>query len=282
MSSFAVVGCGYVGSHVAACLKSQGHYLTGTTRSPQRFSELRRVVHEPITLDLEEINSDFTFLEHQQGLLISVAPSQSGDGYHEIFSGGIKNLARALLRRTSTQPIHVTYISSAGVYGDQKGQTVTEESTVDCSNSINALLVEAERVLLSIDRPDTRICVFRLGGIYGPDRDMVSMIKQAAGERIAKNGNDVPAWSSIFDITRGASFAFSNQLVGIYNLVDDMQLTRRELSNQICDFDGLPPVIWADENNSSTRTMNARVSNQKIKSTGFTLFTPSMLMPISI
>ncbi len=282
MSSFAVVGCGYVGSHVAACLKSQGHYLTGTTRSPQRFSELRRVVHQPITLDLEDFNSDFTFLEHQQGLLISVAPSQSGDGYREIFSGGIKNLARALLRRTSTQPIHVTYISSAGVYGDQKGQTVTEESTVDRSNPINAMLVEAERVLLSIDRPDTRICVFRLGGIYGPDRDMVSMIKQAAGERIAKNGNDVPAWSSIFDITRGASFAFSNQLVGIYNLVDDMQLTRRELSNQICDFDGLPPVIWADENNSSTRTMNARVSNQKIKSTGFTLCTPSMLMPISI
>ena len=73
------------------------------------------------------------------------------------------------------------------------------------------------------------------------------MIKQAAGEQIPKNGNDVPAWSGIFDITNGVSFAFNNQLVGTYNLVDDMQLSRRELSNEICDIDGLPPVIWANE-----------------------------------
>ena len=105
----------------------------------------------------------------------------------------------------------------------------------------------------------------RLGGIYGTGRDMVSMIKQAAGEQIPKNGNDVPAWSGIFDITNGVSFAFNNQLVGTYNLVDDMQLSRRELSNEICDIDGLPPVIWANENSPGARTMNAKVSNEKIK-----------------
>jgi nucleoside-diphosphate-sugar epimerase len=124
--------------------------------------------------------------------------------------------------------------------------------------------------------------VLRLGGIYGPGRDMVSMIKQAAGEQIPKNGNDIPAWSGIFDITNGVSFAFSNKLIGIYNLVDDMQLSRRELSNEICDIDGLPPVIWANENAPGARSMNAKVTNNKIKSKGFRLSTPSMLMPTPV
>ena len=103
-------------------MKNQGHYVVGTTRTPQRFAELRNVVNEPISLDLAEQDSDFSFLEDQQGLLISVAPTQNGDGYQNVFSNGIRNLARALRYRQSTQPLHVTYISSAGVYGDHHGE----------------------------------------------------------------------------------------------------------------------------------------------------------------
>ena len=86
MSSYSVIGCGYVGSFVAANMKSQGHYVVGTTRTSQRFAELRNVVNEPIILDLSEPNCDFSFLEEQQGLLISVAPTQNGDGYQSVFS----------------------------------------------------------------------------------------------------------------------------------------------------------------------------------------------------
>ncbi len=282
MSTYSVIGCGYVGSFVAASMKNQGHYVVGTTRTPQRFAELRNVVNEPIALDLAQQDCDFSFLEDQEGVLISVAPTQNGEGYQSVFSNGIRNLARAIRCRQSTRPLHVTYISSAGVYGDHQGQTVTEDSTVDCLNPVNAMLVEAENVLLTIDRPDTKICVLRLGGIYGPGRDMVAMIKQAAGEQIPKNGSDIPAWSGIFDITNGVSFAFSKQLVGIYNLVDDMQLSRRELSNEICDIDGLPPVIWANENMPGARAMNAKVANEKIKSEGFQFSSPSMLLPTPV
>lgn len=282
MSTYSVIGCGYVGSFVAASMKNQGLYVVGTTRTPQRFAELRNVVNEPIALDLAQQDCDFSFLEDQEGVLISVAPTQNGEGYQSVFSNGIRNLARAIRCRQSTRPLHVTYISSAGVYGDHQGQTVTEDSTVDGLNPVNAMLVEAENVLLTIDRPDTKICVLRLGGIYGPGRDMVAMIKQAAGEQIPKNGSDIPAWSGIFDITNGVSFAFSKQLVGIYNLVDDMQLSRRELSNEICDIDGLPPVIWANENMPGARAMNAKVANEKIKSEGFQLSSPSMLLPTPV
>ena len=39
----------------------------------------------------------------------------------------------------------------------------------------------------------------------------------------------VTAWSNIVDITRGIHFAYEKHLEGVYNLVDDMQLSRREL-----------------------------------------------------
>ena len=282
MTSFAVLGCGYVGSRVAANLKSTGHYLTGTTRSRSRLHEIGQIVHRPLALDITDRSSDYSFMETQTGLLVSVAPTQNGGDYHSVFADGIQNLSRALLDRTSTDHLHITYISSAGVYGDHQGAVVTESSAVDVSNPINAMLVRAEQTLLSINRNDTSVCVLRLGGIYGPGRDMVSMIKQAAGEQIPKNGNDVPAWSGIEDIVNGVNFAYKRKLIGVYNLVDDMQISRRELSNQICDIDGLPPVIWANENRGNTRSMNAKVSNIKLKSLGFRLSSPSMLMPTTV
>ena len=46
---------------------------------------------------------------------------RNGDSYDEVFSSGIKTLASALQRRQSTHPLHITYISTAGVYGDHQG-----------------------------------------------------------------------------------------------------------------------------------------------------------------
>ncbi|MEB3240549.1 MAG: NAD-dependent epimerase/dehydratase family protein [Synechococcus sp.] len=277
MSAYGVIGCGYVGSDVAVRMKYAGHRVVGTTRSAERFSELKHLVNEAHQLDLTDPNADFSFLESLDGLLISVAPTQRSEGYDSVFSRGMSTLTRALRCRQSSQPLHVTLISSAGVYGDQQGQSVDEETRLDTSNPANALLASAEDMILSIDRPDTTICVLRLGGIYGPGRNMVAMIQRAAGQQVPKDGNAIPAWSGILDITKGVQFAFDERLQGIYNLVDDMQLSRRELSTVICDREGLPPVLWGYSDPQGSRSLNAKVSNRKIKAAGFALSSPSML-----
>ena len=277
MGAYGVIGCGYVGSDVAVRMKYAGHRVVGTTRSAERFSELKHLVNEAHQLDLTDPNADFSFLESLDGLLISVAPTQRSEGYDSVFSRGMSTLTRALRCRQSSQPLHVTLISSAGVYGDQQGQSVDEETRLDTSNPANALLASAEDMILSIDRPDTTICVLRLGGIYGPGRNMVAMIQRAAGQQVPKDGNAIPAWSGILDITKGVQFAFDERLQGIYNLVDDMQLSRRELSTVICDREGLPPVLWGYSEPQGSRSLNAKVSNRKIKAAGFALSSPSML-----
>ena len=193
----------------------------------------------------------------------------------------MRSLAAALRRRISTQPLHITYISSVSVYGDQRGEEVNESAALDTRSPVNSMLATAEELMLDIDRPDTSICVLRLGGIYGPGRDMVGMIREAAGQQVPKNGNAINAWSSLVDIARGVQFACDQRLSGVYNLVDDMQLSRRELSTLICDQEGLPPVLWNHTSSPTDRSMNARVSNQKIKDAGFQLVSPSMLQPVT-
>ncbi|MGB1774821.1 MAG: NAD-dependent epimerase/dehydratase family protein [Synechococcus sp.] len=282
MAFYCVIGCGYVGTTAATHFKYQGHHITGTTKSRDKLLALSEVVHDPLIVDIANAATEFDFLEHQDGLLISVAPSREGESFEDVFGTGITRLVEALKHRRSTHPLHVTYISTAGVYGDQDGKAVCETSPLDLRHPLNALLSAAEDALQSIDRDDTSICILRIGGIYGPGRDMAHAIKAAAGEQIKKNGDHICAWTNIVDIAEGLSFAYTNQLQGIFNLVDDMQLTRRQLSNQICDIDGLPPVLWMNNDRPGQRITHAKVSNSKIKSAGYDLKSPSMLASLHV
>ena len=175
----------------------------------------------------------------------------------------------------------MTYLSSAGVYGDQAGAICNELTPPDCSNNANALLASAEASVLSLNDASTQACVLRLGGIYGPGKDIPSFIRSASGCPVAKNGNHINAWVHLDDIVRGVEFAFRRHLQGTYNLVDDLQLTRRELSNALCDDEGLPPVIWENHDRPGSRVFHARVSNARLRKMGFSPRIKSMLEPVA-
>ena len=199
---FGVIGCGYVGMDTAIRLKYANHHVVGTTRSKARLGELQELLHSAHLLDITDATLDLSFTDRLDGLLISVAPTMKGEGYSSVFARGIRNLTHALRQQPRRSPLHITYISSAGLYGNQEGALVTEESAVDTQSPINALLGAAEELVLDLSSDTLKICVLRLGGIYGPGRDMVSMIRQAAGQHVPKYGNAVTAWSNIVDITR--------------------------------------------------------------------------------
>ena len=279
--SIAIIGCGYVGGDAATALRYSGYRVTGTSRSTQGLIGIRDIVDEAFLLDISDEYFPSSFLEHQDALLVSAAPTRNGEGYESLFGKGISNLANALRNRRSSTPLQLIYISSAGIYGDCGGEMVDESTEVDCSHQVNKLLVDSEKMLLNLGRQDVISCILRLGGIYGPGRDMVSLIKQAAGSQIPKNGDDMQSWTSIVDITRAIKFALENKLRGIYNIVDDTQLTRRQLSNKVCEAEGLPPVLWANTNLPGMRVSNALVSNQKIKDAGFEFASPKMFVEVA-
>ena len=281
---FGIVGCGYVGSAVAAHFRLQGHEVVGTTTSPERLAELCDLVDHPRIYRAGDPMADASFLEHLDGVLIAMAPTTATfeeDQYEKVYGQAVPALVDALRQRQSRSPLHVSYLSSAGVYGDQSGAICNELTPPDCSNTANALLASAETAVLSLNDASTQACVLRLGGIYGPGKDIPSYIRSAAGQSVPKNGNHINAWIHLHDIIRGVDFAFEKRLQGIYNLVDDLQFTRRQLSNALCDDHGLPPVIWDNHDRPGARIFNARVSNARLREIGFRPRVASMLDPVA-
>ena len=281
---FGIIGCGYVGSAVAVHFRRHGHEVLGTTTSPERLAELCDLVDHPRIYSAGDPSADASFLDRLDGVLIAMAPTTATfeeDQYEKVYGQAVPSVVDAIRQRQGRRPLHVTYLSGAGVYGDQSGALCNELTPPDCSNNANVLLASAESAVLALNDASTQACVLRLGGIYGPGKDIPSYIRSAAGQSVRKNGNHVNAWVHLRDIIRGVDFAFEKQLQGVYNLVDDLQLTRRQLSNALCDDYGLPPVIWDNHDRPGARIFNARVSNARLREIGFQPSVGSMLEPVA-
>ncbi|MCY7337561.1 MAG: SDR family NAD(P)-dependent oxidoreductase, partial [Chamaesiphon sp.] len=84
-------------------------------------------------------------------------------------------------------------------------------------------------------------------------------------------------WIHRDDIIGAIEFARLNELNGIYNLVDDSQLTIKEQVKRVCSYYDLPPVYW-DASKLSVQRKSLQVSNQKIKAAGYELIHPQLLV----
>jgi len=111
------------------------------------------------------------------------------------------------------------YTGSYAVYGDREGAWVDEASPVAPANP-NGHSCETEQVLLSASSDDMSVCILRLGGIYGPRRELVKIFGRVAGTIRPGNGEDATNWIHLDDIVAAIKFARQHRLQGIYNLVD--------------------------------------------------------------
>ena len=185
---FGVIGCGYVGMGVAINARSRGFEVTGTTTSPGKLAQLCELVDHPRICRAGDESVDFSFLDQLDGVLIAIAPTSEDENssYSSVFGDGVASIVEAIrLRRDCQKPLHVTYLSSAGVYGDKAGQIANELTPPDLTDRTNSLLVKAEQTVLSLNSATVQACVLRLGGIYGQGKHPV-YIKSAAGQVVQK------------------------------------------------------------------------------------------------
>jgi len=61
----------------------------------------------------------------------------------------------------------------------------------------NQILCETEQVLLSASSDDMSVCILRLGGIYGPRRELVKIFGRVAGTIRPGNGEDATIGSTL-------------------------------------------------------------------------------------
>ena len=277
--NIAILGCGYVGSPLADYWQARGHFVTGTTTSRERLASLSQLVSRVVLMKGSDASAVQSLVQGQDTVVVSVAPtgSQVADEatYETTYLATARNLVKALNQADRVKQI--IYLSSCSVYGDRRGEWVDETTPVAPSERRSQVLAQAEQILLQGAKENQRVCILRLGGIYGPGRELVRMFGGLAGMTLPGKGDRFINWIHRDDIVGAIEFARLNELEGIYNLVEDSQLTVKEQVERVCFRYGLPPVHW-DSDQPSRGRKSLRVSNQKLKAAGYELVHPQLLI----
>ena len=270
----AIIGCGYVGYEVAQYWQQKKSFIvTATTTTPERVPVLEAVAQRVLVVKGNDPDRLKSVLKNQDAVLLSVG-AKDANTYEETYLHTAQTLISVLKQIPSVQQL--IYTGSYSVYGDRNGAWVDEESPIAPANPNGQIMSDTEQVLLSDKNENLRVCILRLGGIYGPGRELVKIFGRVAGTTRPGNGEDTTNWIQLDDIVSAIEFARHHRLEGIYNLVDDTHLTSRELLDRVFEKHNLPNVIW-DSTQKSTRPYNAKVSNQKIKDAGYKLIHPQMI-----
>lgn len=261
--NIAIIGCGYVGSAIAQHWKACGHHVTACTRQSSRVPTLKTIAGNAIVIQ----SNLYNVLSDCQAILLCMAP-ESTDQYENAYLETTRSLIRTLPQLPHLKQI--LYTSSTSVYGDHQGNLV-DENTVLAPQSQNAqILIEAEQTLLRAEKLGREVCIFRLGEIYGPGREIAERLKRMSGKSFPGNGSNITNLIHLEDIVGALDFSLNKHLTGIYNLCNDLHIPRKEFYHQICKNKGLSPVTW-NPSQPSLHAGNKIVSNKKLKDAGYQL-----------
>ena len=269
----AIIGCGYVGTAVAKCWQQKMTLVvTATTTTLPRVSELQTFAQKVFVLEASDRAELEKVVHGQDCVLLSVAPRR-GNSYQDTYLETAETLAQVLKKAPVKQLI---YTSSCSVYGNQNGNLVDETTPLAPTSESQQVLCDTEQVLLTELKDKLHVCIFRLGGIYGPGRELVKIYGRVAGQTRPGDGSEPSNWIHLDDIVGAIEFARHYRLQGIYNLVDDAYLLNREVIERVCETYNLPKVTW-DTSQPSNKNYNAKISNQKIKAAGYKLIHPELI-----
>lgn len=272
--NIAIIGCGYVGYAAAKYWKQNNDFvITATTTTPSKVETLQEVANKVEIVQGSDNKALKAVLQNQDVVLLSVG-AKSRDGYEETYLKTAENIVSVLKQNPTVKQL--IYTASYSVYGDRNGDLVDEETPTAPNNTNGEILNQAEQILLSASSENLRVCMLRLGGIYGEGRELIKIFSRAFGQTRPGDGEDITNWIHLDDIVGAIEFARREQLSGIYNLVDDAHLKSKELIGNLCQKYDKPNVVW-DASQTKTRAYNSKVSNEKIKKAGYKLIHPQMI-----
>lgn len=255
-------GHGYSATALAQKLLAADWTIFGTTRSADKAQMIRKSGVVPVVLDdLQadlEIHQALTRATH---LLFSAGPTEQGDPTLRRFRDQIG---------AAPHLEWVGYLSTTGVYGDHQGGWVDEDTPLTPSTRRGKWRMAAEQDWQSI--PGLPLHIFRLAGIYGPDRGPFAKVRNGTARRIIKE-NQVFSRIHVNDIAQVLEASINRPNPGaIYNVCDDLAAQPEDVIAYAAELLGLPipPAIPFEqaEMTPMARSFYAeskRVRNDRIK-----------------
>lgn len=159
-----VVGCGYLGTRVARAWRDAGDEVYATTRGGQTAA-LSSEGFQPLTLDVTAGPLPGS-LPEVDTVLFAVGRSRHSEA--TMFDIHVMGL-RAMLDALPTGARRVIYVSTTGVYGQDRGEWVDEGSETEPIREGGRACLSAERLLRGHERGRDAI-VLRMAGLYGAGR----------------------------------------------------------------------------------------------------------------
>jgi len=160
-----ILGCGYLGSRVGRLWRASGEQVHVVTRKIERAREFERAGYLPIVADVTRPES-LAGLPAVDCVLFAVGFDRaSGATLEQVYVAGLQAVLDALPGGTK----RFVYVSSTGVYGQQSGELVDEDSPCEPDRAGGRASLAAER-LLANHALGARSIVLRMAGLYGPGR----------------------------------------------------------------------------------------------------------------
>jgi len=238
-----VVGCGYLGLRVAGRWLAEGDRVFAITRSPERAAALAAQGLTPIVCD---VTGRQGAPPHEalrgQPPLDSVLWSVGFDRTAGMTHGDVHVFGLAALLDALPGTPRVILSSSTGVWGDEGGGTVTEQTPVNPSRESGRVLVEAESLLRS--HPRGPGVALRFAGLYGPGR-LPRVDDLRAGRSIAA---DPDSWLNLIHVDDAAAVVSAVAAVAapgpLYVVSDGHPVRRRDWYGRLAAITGSPPPRW--------------------------------------
>jgi nucleoside-diphosphate-sugar epimerase len=270
-----VFGCGYLGRRVANAWREAGDEVFVLTRSRHRAREFTQQGLHAIVADVTR-RASLTALPDASTVLYAIGYDSSTEhSMSEVYIDGLRNVIESLSPATKC----VIYVSSTGVYGQNDGSWVTEDSACVPAREGGRICLAAE-ILLREHPLGSRSVILRLAGIYGPGR-IPRHRDLAAGKPISAPSQGQLNLIHVEDATRVVlAAAVHARPPALYCVSDGNPVERAAYYRCLAQLLGAPPprfswpaagVPAAERAASSKRVSNARM----LRELGVTLQYPS-------
>ena len=260
MKKLLIFGYGYTSSYIAENLSTDEYTIMGSSRNEHQI----KVTNKNINIINMNLIEDVLKKNDLTHILISVPPNANGDVF-------IQNFKDHLIKNTKLE--WVGYLSATNVYGDHEGRYVDELAKTKplTQKGINRLLAENQWLNLQSNLK-IPIKIFRLAGIYGPDRNIKNRILKKEIKNIQKEGQ---FFSRVHVEDIASIIKLSMQIRtdnNIYNIADDFPSSLSEVIQYICEQNQIPIPkkinyldIDTNKRKESFFSDNKRVDNSRVK-----------------
>ena len=242
-TSVLVTGCGDIGERVAGLERSAGRRVTGLIRSEASARRLRAAGIQPLMADLD-VSASLRDLPVKNALIYYFAPPP-GKG---VTDPRMETFVSIL--DSSELPKRVVLISTTGVYGDCRGEWVTEDRPANPQADRAKRRLAAETVLRRwSEKNSVPIVILRVPGIYG--RGYLPEERLRARDPVLHE-EESPFSNRIHadDLARACFIAGHHANPGtLYNVSDGHPTTMTDFFYRVADAFGIPhpPAITLEQ-----------------------------------